>query len=708
MSTGTTFTAENVKVKTEKESNWGGIPPSVLREDILQSQQNPVTASNRDKIASLQRNTTDIIEESESYCSKTKEPPVDTKSYNGKFGWTKVNNIDLPFILRGDEHYVSVRMIELKLLKTYFETLPMELFTISRVNSEYVTAEEIALLNEINVRHCDCKFGKTSFSRFDLIVQVDAVKEMCEFLGNCHSVVIGESSNETLKFGILVVIGTKIPYVVSENSKWIPLKYIPSSNIMASAVQNTVNKWEMGYLKFCCHLAKLNDNLIDEETKLVRVQDITSVDGSTVQSEEINLSSFIDSAKMQNRSSQNNFLSNNFLINGQFSSNQNNNPLNARRNANINWPVTFSNNPENISQLLLGHQRHSPVAPASKSSSLTTYSPNSPLVAPSPQQLSPSIEPVSTPPYSHHLPHMSSVPHSNQAMMTAHVPSISTMNTSITNSIHQRPPVVTASGSYFYNSSQDSLQSGLVTGQNLSMCAPQESHRTKPHISLVNNNQRKRTHENGRTTHIDRSTSSSANQKIRNSEISSLSQSFLDFEEMNSPQTNYLRSSDSPSTAAPLPSVSSLKSRLTIPDPEHIDETLPAYTIFNVPIESTLLPAINTKPYAYSEGIMVPLSFVNLRLFPGISLSVCKQVFEQILLISLYTGNKYIDDVFRSQFPLQETKTTLVRLCDLKASYSQLKFVMREILKKMKAGNSSELLKQVISGNSQTSSQLQI
>jgi hypothetical protein len=62
-------------------------------------------------------------------------------------------------------------MAERKILSKYLTTLPSEVNTCYSIKSYYVHETEYRLLNDINVKHNDCFFGKEAFSSKDLVVK---------------------------------------------------------------------------------------------------------------------------------------------------------------------------------------------------------------------------------------------------------------------------------------------------------------------------------------------------------------------------------------------------------------------------------------------------------------------------------------------------------------------------------------------------------
>ena len=108
----------------------------------------------------------------------------DASSKKGRFGWCEFEKNFIPFIFRSAsaEKYTSVRMVERKLLGRFLSVLPPEVNSCHCIRSYYITDAESKLLNDINLRHTDCYFGKEAFTTKDLVVRLKDAKEFYRFL----------------------------------------------------------------------------------------------------------------------------------------------------------------------------------------------------------------------------------------------------------------------------------------------------------------------------------------------------------------------------------------------------------------------------------------------------------------------------------------------------------------------------------------------
>lgn len=155
------------------------------------------------------------------------DKPVDEESKKGRFGWFDIEKVYLPFIFRyTTEKYTSVRMVERKLLNRFLQVLPPEVNSCTCIRSYYITDSESKLLNEINLKHTDCSYGKEAFTSKDLVVRLKDAKEFHKFLDLCHKKLVLKKSNASDRCGFFRINGESVvPYTVKEGTKYVPLFY---------------------------------------------------------------------------------------------------------------------------------------------------------------------------------------------------------------------------------------------------------------------------------------------------------------------------------------------------------------------------------------------------------------------------------------------------------------------------------------------------
>ena len=205
------------------------------------------------------------------------DKPVDEESKKGKFGWFDIEKMYLPFIFRyTTEKYTSVRMVERRLLNRYLQVLPPEVNSCTCIRSYYITDAESKLLNEINLKHTDCTFGKEAFTSKDLVVRLKDAREFHRFLDLCHKKLVLKKSNASDRCGFFRINGESVvPYTVKEGVKYVPLFYFEGETDHLKLKSESVEGWDLAYLKFCCKVQGIRNELFANDTcKVVALDEI--------------------------------------------------------------------------------------------------------------------------------------------------------------------------------------------------------------------------------------------------------------------------------------------------------------------------------------------------------------------------------------------------------------------------------------------------
>ena len=161
------------------------------------------------------------------------EDEVDASSAKGIFGWTTIDDVNIPFMFREGVKYLSVRMVELKLLNKYPNVYPKELETRPPLASYYLTTAECKLLNEINMEHCQCEYGTKKFVTSDLIVKLVDFEEFYRIVkGAFPQDVLSKMPKvrqHAVDGGWLQLNNTVVPYVQQREARTgvVGDKYIP-------------------------------------------------------------------------------------------------------------------------------------------------------------------------------------------------------------------------------------------------------------------------------------------------------------------------------------------------------------------------------------------------------------------------------------------------------------------------------------------------
>ena len=207
----------------------------------------------------------------------TADKPIDEESKKGRFGWFEIEKTYLPLIFRYEtDKYTSVRMVERKLLNRFLQVLPAEVNNCTCIRSYYITDSESKLLNEINLKHTDCSFGKEAFTSKDLVVRLKDAKEFHKFLDLCHKKLVLKKSNASDRCGFFRINGESVvPYTVKEGTKYVPLFYFEGETEHLKLKSEVVDGWDLAYLKFCCKVQGIRNELFANDVcKVVALDEI--------------------------------------------------------------------------------------------------------------------------------------------------------------------------------------------------------------------------------------------------------------------------------------------------------------------------------------------------------------------------------------------------------------------------------------------------
>jgi len=202
---------------------------------------------------------------------KTVDKALDDESKKGRFGWGELEKNPMPYILRvaGEktEKYTSVRMVERKLLNKFLSVLPPEVNSCHCIRSYYITDSEAKLLNEINIKHTDLHYGKEAFTTKDLVVKMTDAKEFYGFLDLCYKKLVLKKSNASDKCGFFRINRESVvPYTVKDNIKYVPLFYFEGETDHLNLKSDSVDSWDLAYLKFCCKVQGIRNELFASDT----------------------------------------------------------------------------------------------------------------------------------------------------------------------------------------------------------------------------------------------------------------------------------------------------------------------------------------------------------------------------------------------------------------------------------------------------------
>lgn len=219
---------------------------------------------------------TDLLTPSTSNHVDASRNAVDEDSMRGRFGWTTLGKVHIPYIFRSGDKYCAVRMVEMKLLNKYLHFLHQDIYNCTCIRSYYITEAEGRLLNEINFRHCDYQFGREQFTGRDLIVRLSDAEEFYHFLDACYNKLVSGTLNPTDRCGFIRINKESVvPYTVYNNQKYVPLFYFEGETDNLKLKADKLEGWDLSYLKFCCKVQGIRNELFAHDScSVISLNDI--------------------------------------------------------------------------------------------------------------------------------------------------------------------------------------------------------------------------------------------------------------------------------------------------------------------------------------------------------------------------------------------------------------------------------------------------
>lgn len=209
--------------------------------------------------------------------SETDSKNIDEESAKGRFGWTMIGKVHIPFITRSGEKYCAVRMVEMKVLNKLLTFLHQDLYNCTNIRSYYITEAEARLLNEINFKHCDYQFGREQFTSRDLIVRLTDANEFYQFLGYCYAKLMNTVDADNLDRCGFIRINREsvVPFTVYNSQKYVPLFYFEGETDNLKQRADKLEGWDLSYLKFCCKVQGIRNELFAHDScSVISLNDI--------------------------------------------------------------------------------------------------------------------------------------------------------------------------------------------------------------------------------------------------------------------------------------------------------------------------------------------------------------------------------------------------------------------------------------------------
>lgn len=200
--------------------------------------------------------------------------------FAGRYCWTSIGKTHVPCLLKSDgTKYVSVRIAESKVLNNFLLRLNTEVFNCVSVKSFGLTDAETKLLNEINCKHCELAFSKEAFNLdSDFIVKLDDLVEFYIFMETCYNKLTHLPSNGANKCGFVRINDDSVvPYAVKNGQQYVPLFYFEGETESLKTKAINLELWDLAYLKFCCKVQGIKNELFASEQCLVTsLEDVKS------------------------------------------------------------------------------------------------------------------------------------------------------------------------------------------------------------------------------------------------------------------------------------------------------------------------------------------------------------------------------------------------------------------------------------------------
>ena len=216
---------------------------------------------------------------------------VDVASRKGHFGWTTVDGVNLPYLLRDETQYVSVKIVEMKLLSKYPNEYPDELRERAPLMSQFATEVEVQLLNEINRDHCQYEYGRQLFGKQELLVRLSDLKAFYEIVkkhfpkaSSGAQLNSGDSSSE-VDGGWLQINNTVVPYITRASVRLLPvsvIKYAAGLLINVKVMGCEASDEERKFLSEICQEAGLTFSF-NSSTKLMELDLLTDMCSNKVE-----------------------------------------------------------------------------------------------------------------------------------------------------------------------------------------------------------------------------------------------------------------------------------------------------------------------------------------------------------------------------------------------------------------------------------------
>ena len=178
-------------------------------------------------------------------------------------GWTAIDHVRVPYVIRDQRKFVVVRLLESTLLADYQHVDDAELRRRAPLISFFVTSEEARALNDAT--------SGGEFSEHDLIVQL---ADFVQFYAEVKT----RYGRTKLRCGWLQINSTVTPYVVRDGRREVPLSVVRNAAKLLqglSIVARAVTSDERLHLNAMCNKANISFHF-SETTRLVSIDAVVA------------------------------------------------------------------------------------------------------------------------------------------------------------------------------------------------------------------------------------------------------------------------------------------------------------------------------------------------------------------------------------------------------------------------------------------------
>lgn len=114
-------------------------------------------------------------------------------------------------------------------------------------------------------------YGTQAFTQKDLVVRLSDADEFYKFLDICYNKLSREGGGENLNGSsrcgfIRINRESVVPYTVRDGHKYVPLFYFEGETENLKLKADRLEGWDLSYLKFCCKVQGIRNELFASET----------------------------------------------------------------------------------------------------------------------------------------------------------------------------------------------------------------------------------------------------------------------------------------------------------------------------------------------------------------------------------------------------------------------------------------------------------